>query len=111
MILQYLHTYMYFKQTINVADILLLAYLLEDGLQTGLRAGLARDLLQGLAITECVDVDEFAEGEGVLGGKVVVQDLFYHLPVAWLQGRVPQVRDHRQLLKGHNFVNNNVKCL
>lgn len=33
---------------------------------------------------------------------MVVQDLFYHLPMTRLQGRVPQVRDHRQLSKGHN---------
>lgn len=93
-----------------VADISLLSHLLEDGLQTGLWTGLAWDLLQGLAVTEGIDVDEFAEGEGVLRGEVIVQDLLYHLPVTRLQGRVPQVRDHWQLSKGHNLVNNGVKC-
>lgn len=72
-------------------------YLFKDGLQTSLWAGLTWDFLQGLAISEGIDFHKFSQGERILRCEVIVQDLFYCLPVASFQGRVPEVSYHRQL--------------
>ena len=47
-------------------------HLFEDGLQTGLRAGLARDLLDGLIVAEGINLHQFAECEWFLGGEGVL---------------------------------------
>ena len=71
--------------------------LLEDGLETGLGTGFARNLLDFLSFLKGLDLLKLAQRNGFLRGELVLENSRDFFPVALLQARVAQVSDDGEL--------------
>ena len=73
------------------------ANLLENRLKPSLWTGFARYLFELFRVVEGVNLDKSAECQRFLWRELCLQYLLDLFPVSWLQRRVPQVCDDRQL--------------